>query len=338
MISKLFLLFPLLHTIASSPLTFENTGRYSESTTSATTRAKSFPTVHTPPATTTLWNVSSTATDTSTGASTAATTSASHPTHVERGISGELSDRVEIQLRPGAQTYNGRGTFFAPGLGACGTHAGKSDAIVALNSGQYGDMAKTSKHCFRKIRIMNTENGKSQVAVIQDACPGCGWGGLDLSPSLFQAIAAGGLDEGVIPLAWHFIDEEMKMKEDAPKPKPKPKPKTSAHPTTKSRKVHTEATATSLPSSSPNPSSTFDLFREMDVATSSAPQESSAPTSSFPAATRSASVIGTAQDLENISNAEWGGGPSGGNLGRMGNLVGRLGYFSSVGRGSRRMH
>ncbi|KAG8935401.1 hypothetical protein FRC01_000007 [Tulasnella sp. 417] len=268
------------------------------------------PTVRTPPATTTLWNVSSTATDVSTGASAAATTSASHPTHVERGISGELSDRVEIQLRPGAQTYNGRGTFFAPGLGACGTHAGRGDAIVALNSGQYGDMSKTSKHCFRKIRIMNTENSKSQVAVI-------------------QAIAAGGLDEGVIPLAWHFIDEEMKTAEDAPKHKPRPKPKTSAHPTTKSRKVHTEAAATSFSSSSSaNPSGTFDLFNEKDVATSSsAPREAAVPTLSFPAATSSA--IGTAQDLDDESR----GGSSGSNLGRMGNLVGRLGYLSSVGRG-----
>lgn len=136
MISKLLILFPLLHTIRSSPLTFANTGRYSDSTSSTSNTSANFPTVHTPPATTALWNVSSTATDVSAGAT---TTSASHPTHVERGISGELSDRVEIQLRPGAQTYNGRGTFFAPGLGACGTHAGRGDSIVALNSEQYGE-------------------------------------------------------------------------------------------------------------------------------------------------------------------------------------------------------
>ncbi|KAG8908558.1 hypothetical protein FRC00_011160, partial [Tulasnella sp. 408] len=150
-------------------------------------------------------------------------------------------------------------------------------------------------------------------------------------------IAAGGLDEGVIPLAWHFIDEEMRAEKDAAKHKPRPKPKSSAYPTTKTRKVHTEAAATSRPSSSPNPSGTFDLFNETDVATSSAPRESAAPTLSGSAATNSASAIGTAQDLDD--DAEWRGGPSGSNLGRMGNLVGRLGYLSTVGRsGSRRVH
>lgn len=128
MISKLFILFPLLRTVTTSPLTYEDTGR------------PSFPTVHTPSSATTLWNVSSsTATDTTSTGASATPAAPSHPTHVKRGISGDLSDGVKIQLRPGAQAYNGRGTFFAPGLGACGTHAGKGDSIVALNSAQYGE-------------------------------------------------------------------------------------------------------------------------------------------------------------------------------------------------------
>ncbi|KAG8987092.1 hypothetical protein FRB90_003600, partial [Tulasnella sp. 427] len=174
MVRNLFVLFPLLHTVTSSPLTFSTT-------------TIDDPAIHTPPP----WNVRSTATGTPAKPEGAWSTGAvaTHPTHVERGISGDLkgqqpehqrSVQVGFKLRPGAQTYNGRGTFFAPGLGACGSKAGRGDAIVALNSGQYGDMAKTSQHCFRKIRVMNTENGKSQVAVIQDACPSCGWGGLDL--------------------------------------------------------------------------------------------------------------------------------------------------------------
>ncbi len=42
-------------------------------------------------------------------------------------------------ITSGVTKYLGQGTYFYPGLGACGTHAGNSDAIVALNVVQYGE-------------------------------------------------------------------------------------------------------------------------------------------------------------------------------------------------------
>ena len=49
----------------------------------------------------------------------------------ERGIVNDITS--------GVTKYLGRGTYFYPGLGACGTHAGNGDAIVALNVVQYGE-------------------------------------------------------------------------------------------------------------------------------------------------------------------------------------------------------
>ncbi|GAA5842099.1 hypothetical protein JCM3766R1_000006 [Sporobolomyces carnicolor] len=95
--------------------------------------------------------------------------------------------------------YNGRATFFDPGLGACGTYSGASDYMVAMNQAQYGDLGAVSPWCFQTITI--SYGGKTAQAQVLDACPGCPYGGLDMSPSLFQHFA----DEsvGVIYVSWY---------------------------------------------------------------------------------------------------------------------------------------
>lgn len=65
-----------------------------------------------------------------------------------------------------------------------------SDYIVALNSAQFGG-SYPSPECGKSITI--SYNGKSAVATIQDECPTCGYGELDLSEGLFD----------------HFADESM---------------------------------------------------------------------------------------------------------------------------------
>ncbi|GAW08454.1 Allergen Asp f 7 [Lentinula edodes] len=78
---------------------------------------------------------------------------------------------------------NARWTFFADGLGACGTTNSPSDFIVALNSEQYG----SGGYCYQMITM--TYNGKTTTAQITDECPGCPYGGLDLSTGLFEFFA-----------------------------------------------------------------------------------------------------------------------------------------------------
>lgn len=62
-----------------------------------------------------------------------------------------------------------------------------NDYIVALNSGQYGDLNSKSSFCGKTITI--SAFGKSAKARIVDACPegeNCHHGALDMSKALFQ--------------------------------------------------------------------------------------------------------------------------------------------------------
>ncbi|THH13223.1 hypothetical protein EW146_g6970 [Bondarzewia mesenterica] len=91
---------------------------------------------------------------------------------------------------------SGRGTFFEVGLGACGNTNTDSDLIVALAAADYAN----GSHCGQQITI--TANGKTATATVEDKCPGCSSGDLDMSPSLFQTFAAESV--GVVQVTWSF--------------------------------------------------------------------------------------------------------------------------------------
>jgi hypothetical protein len=99
-------------------------------------------------------------------------------------------------------TYSGRATYYAAGLGACGTYNSGSDFIVALNAAQYGNMGQRSSWCGKTIAI--TYNGNTQYATVQDACPSCPYGGLDMSEGLFKAFASTSV--GVFQMSWTAAD------------------------------------------------------------------------------------------------------------------------------------
>ena len=99
-------------------------------------------------------------------------------------------------------TYYGRATYYAAGLGACGEYNSGSDFIVALNAAQYGNMGQRSSWCGKTIAI--TYNGNTQYAQVQDACPSCPYGGLDMSEGLFSAFASTNL--GVFQMSWTAAD------------------------------------------------------------------------------------------------------------------------------------
>lgn len=101
-----------------------------------------------------------------------------------------------------AQTYNGRGTFYAVGLGNCGWSNSASDKVVALNTAQYGSTSQKSGSCGQTITV--NYNGKSQQAQIVDSCPTCPYGGLDMSTSLFSALTNGNMGLGEIQVSWHY--------------------------------------------------------------------------------------------------------------------------------------
>ncbi|KAF9033560.1 plant expansin [Panaeolus papilionaceus] len=92
---------------------------------------------------------------------------------------------------------NSRMTFFFPGLGACGLVNTDADFVVALNGAQW----EARIHCGQSVVI--NANGRTAIATIVDLCPGCPFGGLDLTPGLFQVFAP--LEVGVITGSWNFL-------------------------------------------------------------------------------------------------------------------------------------
>ncbi|KAI0186907.1 riboflavin-aldehyde forming enzyme [Xylaria flabelliformis] len=87
-------------------------------------------------------------------------------------------------------------TWFNPGLGACGETDNDGSPVVALNSASYANGA----HCGKYITIQG--NGHQTAAKVADLCPGCGSGGIDVSPAIFDDIAD--LDVGRIQVNWFF--------------------------------------------------------------------------------------------------------------------------------------
>ncbi|KXJ87016.1 RlpA-like double-psi beta-barrel-protein domain-containing protein-containing protein, partial [Microdochium bolleyi] len=102
-------------------------------------------------------------------------------------------------------SYKGDLTFYAPGLGACGTTSTEDDAIASVSHILF-DAAATSGNpndnplCGRRIRITRENQGGSrgskgrrssssvEVTVV-DRCEGCAAADLDLSPAAFRRLA-----------------------------------------------------------------------------------------------------------------------------------------------------
>ncbi|KAL8873777.1 MAG: hypothetical protein Q9174_000816 [Haloplaca sp. 1 TL-2023] len=95
-------------------------------------------------------------------------------------------------------------TFYDTGLGACGwTNDGTTENVFALAHGMMGAQSNGNPFCGRQAEV--TLNGKTVVGKLVDKCGGCEGQDIDLSHSMFQALA----DEGkgrIEGVKWHFID------------------------------------------------------------------------------------------------------------------------------------
>ncbi|KAK0459581.1 RlpA-like double-psi beta-barrel-protein domain-containing protein-containing protein [Desarmillaria tabescens] len=123
-----------------------------------------------------------------------------HDNNIHAHRHNGVAKRARGDLNNFVKRYdNARWTFYDVGLGACGSTSVSSDYIVALNSEQYGS-GYPGPYCFQTITM--TYNGKTTTATIMDECPGCPYGGLDLSRGLFDFFA----DEsaGVLYGTWTF--------------------------------------------------------------------------------------------------------------------------------------
>ncbi|GJE91487.1 RlpA-like double-psi beta-barrel (DPBB) domain-containing protein [Phanerochaete sordida] len=103
---------------------------------------------------------------------------------------------VELEERSAkiTGTKSGDGTWFTPGLGACGKWNDDSDHIVAIGTalfdqfpGYNGANPNNNPACGRKIKA--NYKGKSVTVTVVDRCTGCSQWSLDFSPAAFTALA-----------------------------------------------------------------------------------------------------------------------------------------------------
>ncbi|KAI7863191.1 hypothetical protein BDF14DRAFT_1745657 [Spinellus fusiger] len=119
-------------------------------------------------------------------------------------VAAPVTDSTEA-LSKRSSKYTGTGTWFIPETeggvwGACGPKENSNSAIVALNRPQYGNLGSKSKWCGKKINIQGP-TGKIVSATINDACPECRFGSLDLTPVLFKQVI-GDMNKGVGKITW----------------------------------------------------------------------------------------------------------------------------------------
>ncbi|KAJ6605337.1 plant expansin [Mycena vulgaris] len=99
---------------------------------------------------------------------------------------------VEIVVR--SKGYTGDGTFFAPGLGACGKTNNANELIVAVSHGVFDSFPGATLNpnqnpiCGKKLKA--TYGQKSVTVAVEDRCPGCaGAADLDFTEAGFKQLA-----------------------------------------------------------------------------------------------------------------------------------------------------
>lgn len=102
--------------------------------------------------------------------------------------------------------FSGDGTYYAPGMGACGEVNTESDYIVAVSKDlfdQYTPNGNPNKNTLCGKKIQAYYEGKSVEVTVVDRCEGCAYGSLDFSPTAFSQIADQSL--GRIPITWNWV-------------------------------------------------------------------------------------------------------------------------------------
>lgn len=207
--------------------------------------------------------------------------------------------------------FNGQATYYAVGLGACGSYNVPSDYIVALNSAQYG----SGEYCGKALVI--SFGGKTATAVVMDECPGCSWGSLDCSQGLFEHFADTSV--GVFQMTWNWAGA-------APAPTPtttwKPAPTTTWVPPATTPTTTWQPATTSTPSSSTTASTS-------SISSSS----SSSSSQSLSVSTSSSGTASAAASTGPVGGASPAGAASSGgnNIGMMNAVVVQYGNVISSG-------
>lgn len=143
-------------------------------------------------------------------------TSETYSSGTSTSTAGSPTSTVAVELLDGEHT--GDGTFYTPGLGACGWNNTEADPIAAVSyllfdyfPGSTTSNPNMNPICGKKLVAHYTDpqtqqQTTSQEITIVDRCAGCEirWS-VDFSPSVFRTLASRSL--GRINITWSFVDQ-----------------------------------------------------------------------------------------------------------------------------------
>jgi hypothetical protein len=110
------------------------------------------------------------------------------------------------------RSFNGLATVYEQlgGFGSCGNKNPDSAKIAALSNSFMKNQFK-SPYCGRKIKLTNTGSndgvggkGRSVVVTVQDTCPSCNQGHVDLSVGAWNALT-NNAPWGTVNINWDFV-------------------------------------------------------------------------------------------------------------------------------------
>lgn len=101
------------------------------------------------------------------------------------------------------EEYSGDITHYDVGLGSCGQTHSDSEAVVAIPEGMMNNPANPNLNPLCGQTITISYGGQEHTAEIVDTCGGCYETSIDLSPTLFKAVAPNG-DGRVSDVKWWF--------------------------------------------------------------------------------------------------------------------------------------
>ncbi|KAI5777279.1 RlpA-like double-psi beta-barrel-protein domain-containing protein-containing protein [Geopyxis carbonaria] len=139
----------------------------------------------------------------SSSASSSSSSSSSKPSSSSSSSSGSSSSGGG----GGGEEFEGEATFYAPGLGSCGTDATDADYVAALSKVLFDATGATNSnanpYCGRKALVKAAGGGGVTITIV-DRCPVCKQYDLDLSPAAYNVL--GDADAGRIPIKWSWLD------------------------------------------------------------------------------------------------------------------------------------
>ncbi|KAG9300490.1 hypothetical protein G9A89_010117 [Geosiphon pyriformis] len=183
--------------------------------------------------------------------------------------------------------FSGDGTYYNPGLGACGETNSEGDLIVAINKPQWGNPSNPNNNpiCGKQVQVSGPKG--SVIATIKDECPECAYGSLDFSPAAFDKIAD--RSAGRVHITWDFYGGGSGGSDSAAH-------SSDSTPATQTTTTATQTTTTVTPSSSASTTHTTTT-----VTPSSSPSTTHTTTtvipSSSPSATQTTTTITQSSSL-----------------------------------------